>query len=180
MPLTTFFEQTWQITGSLGSKLARVLLLACLCWLEISSLSTETFAKEQVNYSNAEMSGKIFRYEDLQGGNFVSANLRGSDFQKANLMGATLSKCNLAGANLQGANLSAALLDLANLEHANLKNANLSGVIASRADWFEVEITGADFSDAILDRSAIIYLCQRAEGSHPETGLTTRETLGCR
>jgi hypothetical protein len=40
-------------------------------------------------------------------------------------------------------------------------------------------VTGADFTDALIDRADQRQLCARASGSNPTTGVDTRASLGC-
>jgi len=42
------------------------------------------------------------------------------------------------------------------------------------------EISGADFTDAVLDLPQQKALCSRASGSNPRTGVDTRDSLNCR
>lgn len=41
------------------------------------------------------------------------------------------------------------------------------------------DISGADFSDMLLDRFLQSQLCKKAGGTNPKTGVDTRESLMC-
>ncbi|MFM6312073.1 MAG: pentapeptide repeat-containing protein, partial [Dolichospermum sp.] len=43
----------------------------------------------------------------------------------------------------------------------------------------DVNITGADFTEAILDKAQIKELCQKASGVNSQTGVQTRDSLEC-
>ena len=49
----------------------------------------------------------------------------------------------------------------------------------NRLDYEIEEIEGADFSDALLDREDQRRLCRDADGINPQTGIATRDSLGC-
>ena len=72
------------------------------------------------------------------------------------------------------------LMDRADFVGTNLENANLSGVIASGSSFADASITGADFSNALLDREDQVRLCRRAKGVNPTSGISTKESLDCR
>jgi uncharacterized protein YjbI with pentapeptide repeats len=52
-------------------------------------------------------------------------------------------------------------------------------VIAAGASFSGADVTGADFSDALIDRADQRQLCAKASGTNPSTGADTRASLGC-
>jgi uncharacterized protein YjbI with pentapeptide repeats len=63
-------------------------------------------------------------------------------------------------------------------------NADLSDVvfveaILLRSTFDGVDITGADFTDAMLDGAQVKQLCKIAGGVNSQTGIATRDSLGC-
>ena len=57
--------------------------------------------------------------------------------------------------------------DRENFQEQDLENTSFAGAHAR----------GADFSDALLDLSAARQLCAMAEGTNPQTGVSTRDSL---
>eukprot|EP00958_Prasinococcus_capsulatus_P008920 scaffold879_cov410-Prasinococcus_capsulatus_cf.AAC.5 len=42
-----------------------------------------------------------------------------------------------------------------------------------------MDIYGADFTDALIDKYQLQYLCEVADGVNPYTGVATRDSLLC-
>lgn len=133
-----------------------------------------------ISYTGADLPGEDFSGQNLQSAEFVNAHIPQTNFTGANLKGAIFSGAAMPEANLHGADLTYAMVDQANLSGADLSDANLTDTILLRTIFAETEITGADFTDALLDGAQIRELCQRASGVNSQTGIATRESLGCR
>ena len=131
----------------------------------------------RVDYTLTTHDRGDFQGQDLENTSFAGAHARDADFSGSNLHGAILSKGVFQGARFVAANLSNVLMDAADFRNADLRNADFREAIATGVRWEGVRIKGADFSDALLDTSAARQLCATAEGIHPRTGVSTRDSL---
>ncbi|MEB3294408.1 MAG: pentapeptide repeat-containing protein [Synechococcales bacterium] len=151
-------------------------VLLILCWaLPAPALDYPP----PLSYSNADLRGSRFVGQTLRTAEFSNANLEDADFRQADLRGAVLSASVLTGTNLRGANLSNALMDQVKFDRTDLSDAILNEVILLHSTFAQINITGADFTDAILDRAQTKILCAIATGTNPVTGVKTRDSLGC-
>lgn len=162
-------------------------IVALLCAIALWILGTSPalaqaskYYPPPLSYSNAELAGQDFSGQKLQTAEFSNCNMVMTDFENADLRGAVLSASVMTKANLHGANLTDAMLDQVSLTEADLSDAILVDTIMLRSTFEDVNIDGADFTNAILDGAQVRQLCTVATGVNSQTGADTRESLGCR
>jgi hypothetical protein len=91
----------------------------------ITRYRTDLDLLDEVDLSEASLSGADLYNTDLSDANLSGADLREADLMKADLTGTNLSNANLSNADLREANLWQTDLRNADLSNANLSNANL-------------------------------------------------------
>ena len=157
------------------SALIILMIVFCLNWAT-PALADWT---HPLSFSNAQLTKRDFSGQSLQAAEFSNANMELTNFAGADLRGAVMSASTMTQANLHQADLSNALVDQVNLTGADLSDANFTEALLLGAVFTNVDIKGADFSDAILDKVQIKELCAKASGVNSQTGIETRDSLGC-
>ncbi len=127
-----------------------------------------------------ELKGKDYSGQNLQTAEFANTNLEQSNFSNADLRGAVFNGTKMAQVNLHAANFTNGIAYLTDFTEADLSDAVLVEAMMLRSTFDGAKIDGADFSDAVLDRIVVKQLCDRATGVNSKTGVSTRESLGCR
>lgn len=175
---------TWWnlVRQGLSKGIAILLCWICVGWGVAAADTAESTLEliKPMSYSNAELKGKDFSKQDLRAADFANANMESADFSSADLRGTIFSASVMHNTNLKDANLQFAMMDQVDFSEANLENAILSESILLRSTFDDAKITGADFTDAILDGEQKLILCQTAAGTNSQTGETTRASLGCK
>ncbi|KGF73285.1 hypothetical protein DO97_20845 [Neosynechococcus sphagnicola sy1] len=130
-------------------------------------------------YDDAAAIAKDYSGQSLLQVEFGAAELAGANFSGADLRGAVFNGAMLTKANWHGVNFSNGIAYLSNLSGIDFTDAILTDAMLLKSNFRGAQVTGADFSNAVLDRQQVVLLCQSASGVNSVTGVATRESLGC-
>jgi uncharacterized protein YjbI with pentapeptide repeats len=143
--------------------------------LSAQAASSSSVTKSILNAAGSEdFSGKnLIRAE------FTSVTLKNANFTNADLRGALFNGVLLDGANMHGSDFSSGIAYVSRFKDVNLSDAILTDANMLRSQFDNIDVTGADFTNALIDVQQLKKLCVNASGTNSKTGVDTRESLGC-
>ena len=168
-------------TRFLKSHLMSFAVAFCISFLAFPLCSAQAITAPELRGQRAmqDISSNMHG-RDLKQQEFLKADLRQVDLGKADLRGAVINTSQLDGADLRGADLEDVVAFSSRFDGADLRDANLTNAMLMQSRFDEAHIEGADFSNAVIDLPQQKALCARAKGVNSRSGISTRESLGCR
>lgn len=161
-------------------RLLASLILAITLFLSPMQAQAASSSSITRSMGDSEFLAKDFSGQDLMGTEYTNVNLEKANFNHANLRGVVFNGSVLQGVNLHGVDFSEGIAYLVDFKGANLSDAVLTDAMMLRSSFTDVDITGADFTNAVLDGIQVKKLCAKASGVNSKTGVDTRESLGCK
>ncbi|WP_055075245.1 pentapeptide repeat-containing protein [Pseudanabaena sp. 'Roaring Creek'] len=143
--------------------------------LSVQAASSSSVTRSILN----AVGGEDFSGKNLIRAEFTSVTLKNANFTNADLRGAIFNGVLLDGANLHGSDFSSGIAYISRFKNVDLSDAILTDTNMLRSTFDNVEVTGADFTNALLDMQQLKKLCINASGTNSKTGVSTRESLGC-
>jgi len=168
---------------ALLQRLSVICLAVCAAIaLAIFPPSAEAASSAAVrSFDDVKVAGSNFIGQDLREAEFANETLPGADFSEANLSFAVFNATDLREANWHGVDFSNGMAYLSNFGGADLTDAIFTDALFLQSVFDKnTNITGADFTNATIDRFQLSKLCDRASGENSQTGVKTRESLGCK
>lgn len=160
----------WQLVISFILSLGIILIP-----VPVQAASSSSVTQSILN----KVEGEDFSGKNLIRAEFTNRVFKNTNFSKADLRGALFNGVFLDGANLSEIDFSSGISYVSRFKNVSLVNAILANANMLQSTFDRVDVTGADFSDALLDRQQVKNLCVNASGTNPKTGVDTRESLGC-
>ncbi len=157
----------------LGIVLATVMFLMPL---SVQAASSSSVTRSLLN----EAGGENFSGQSLIRAEFTNTTFKNTNFSNADLRGALFNGILLDGANLHGIDFSSGIAYVSRFKNVDLSDAILADTNMLRSTFDNVDVTGADFTNALLDNQQVKKICTKASGINSKTGVDTRESLGCK
>lgn len=168
----------WRLTTNF--LLAIVLFLMPLSVLTVNPLMAQAASSSSVTKSILnEAAGEDFSGKNLIRAEFSNTTFKNTNFTNADMRGALFNGVFLDGANLHGIDFSSGIAYVSKFKDVDLTDAILTDSNMLRATFDNVNVTGADFTDALLSTQDLKRLCANASGTNSKTGVDTRDSLGC-